>query len=182
MLQIFKVKQSKSWLFATFMVSRLNLVKSGFEHCYCVHHHTVQICCGRVRAPSPLRRSSFWALCSCGVSWWKLFPRPPLRNPTLVCASRIRQAVIPAQEVTLREKSAIWASKVLVPVFCYRELAPDPIHHLSNVSTGMDVALQGIPKNGQKPTSNTFFSLKIVDKLEWCHSGKCPAPDIWCQL
>ena len=21
---------------------------------------------------------SFWALCSCGVSWWKLLPRPPL--------------------------------------------------------------------------------------------------------
>ena len=36
------------------------------------------------------KASSFWASCSCWVSWWKLFPRPPLRNPTLVCASKTR--------------------------------------------------------------------------------------------
>ena len=51
----------------------------------------MQICCARVRATVALANaSSFWALCSCGVSWWKLLPRPPLRNPTLVCASKTR--------------------------------------------------------------------------------------------
>ena len=51
----------------------------------------MQICCARVRATIALAKaSSFWAFCSCWVSWWKLFPRPPLRNPTLVCASKTR--------------------------------------------------------------------------------------------
>ena len=37
------------------------------------------------------------------------------------------------------------------------QLAPDPVHHLSNVSTGMNIAVRCIPKNGQKPTPGTLF-------------------------
>ena len=49
------------------------------------------VCWALVRATVALQKaSSFWASCSCWVSWWKLFPRPPLRNPTLVCASKTR--------------------------------------------------------------------------------------------
>ena len=35
---------------------------------------------------------------------------------------------------------------------CHRELAPDPVHHLSNVSAGMYVAARCIPENGHGPS------------------------------
>ena len=56
-------------------------------------------------------------------------------------------------------------SKVLVPFFCHQEIALDPVHHLSNVSTGMNIAVRSIPENEQKPTPCTLFPLEIVAKL-----------------
>ena len=56
-------------------------------------------------------------------------------------------------------------SKVLVPFFCHQEFALDPVHYLSNVSTGMNIAVRSIPENGQKPTPCTLFPLEIIAKL-----------------
>lgn len=44
--------------------------------------------------------SSTWTVCSFTGSLWKLVLRPSVGNPSLVCATMIVLAVIPAQEVT----------------------------------------------------------------------------------
>ena len=54
-----------------------------------------------VRATVALAKaSSRWDCLSSGESSWKLYPRPPVRNPILVCARSTCCAVIPAHDVT----------------------------------------------------------------------------------
>ena len=64
-------------------------------------------------------------------------------------------------------------------IFCHRELALDPVHHLSNVSAGMYVAVRCILENGQKPSPSTLFSMEIIAKLNTLLDSV--QPDIWCQ-
>ena len=47
----------------------------------------------------------------------------------------------------------------------HQEFAPDPVHHLFNVSTGINIAVRSILKDGQKPTPCTLLPLEIVAKL-----------------
>ena len=42
--------------------------------------------------------------------------------------------------------------QVLVLFLRHQAFAPDPVHHLPNASTGINIAVQSIPKDGQKPT------------------------------
>jgi len=108
----------------------------------------------------------------------EVFPRPPLRNPTLVCASKTKWAVIPAQEVTLRDRTApsdpathsVEAKaftillRLLLPSFVAQNL-PLIQSHLSNVSRGMNIAVRSIPENGQKPIPCALFPLETLAKL-----------------
>lgn len=55
--------------------------------------------------------SSTWTVCSFTGSLWKLVLRPSVGNPSLVCATMIVLAVIPAQEVTPLETTSPWEAK-----------------------------------------------------------------------
>ena len=136
---------------------------------------------------APAKASSRWDCLSSGESSWKLYPRPPVRNPIFVCARSTCCAVIPAHDVTpleitlpseLATQTELLSARHIISVVkdsqasvfsCFQfHLFWNPAYHLTNVACSVDNTVRRPPENWQITTNSSLPISQIVSESHSC--------------